>query len=188
MGNSNTQHRRGRLHYDTPQIATSDNGVIGASGTTYDQNGNVDGQIGAPRTLSWNENFYTDPLVNQIASTFIDLAQSFEDLLGGNPSNNDTSVEWFGIGTLLLRNLSGTTGVPGTCAKKGGIEFRLRLYFFLPFISLSSRRPIGIVRHWYQRTGSLHQIKGGVPSPSAQPARFGPTENVGQFLLVVGSS
>src|ERR1700727_280432 len=31
---------------DTPQIATADGGVIGASGTTYDQNGNANGQVG----------------------------------------------------------------------------------------------------------------------------------------------
>ncbi len=30
---------------DTPQIATADGGVIGASGTTYDQNGKANGQV-----------------------------------------------------------------------------------------------------------------------------------------------
>jgi hypothetical protein len=106
---------------DYPQIATADGGVIGASGITYDNQGRADGQIGTPRTMSWNENFYTDGPVDQIASAFINLASSFEDSSGGNPSGNNTSTEWFGIGTLLLRNLSGATGVPGTCADEGGI-------------------------------------------------------------------
>jgi hypothetical protein len=106
---------------DAPQIATSNNGVIGASGTTYDQNGNVDGQSGIPLTLSWTGNSYKLGSVDHVAASFIDLAQSFENLLGGNPSNNKTSREWFGIGTLLLRNLSGASGVPGTCAKEGAV-------------------------------------------------------------------
>jgi hypothetical protein len=38
---------------DSPQIATAGGGVIGASGTTYDQNGNVTGQIVNMRTRSW---------------------------------------------------------------------------------------------------------------------------------------
>jgi hypothetical protein len=41
--------------YDMPKIATSDNGVIGASGTTNDQNGNVTGQIANLPTQSGQE-------------------------------------------------------------------------------------------------------------------------------------
>jgi len=44
---------------DSPQIATADNGVIGASGTTYDQNGNVTGQGNLPGTPSWQGFMYS---------------------------------------------------------------------------------------------------------------------------------
>ena len=42
---------------DTPQIATADGGVIGQSGTTYDQNGNATGQVSVP-ILSWTGTAY----------------------------------------------------------------------------------------------------------------------------------
>ena len=67
--------------------------MIGASGTTYDQNGNVTGELGTPPTLSCTGNSYTNGPLNQIVSTFIDLALSFEGIPGGNPSENDTSAE-----------------------------------------------------------------------------------------------
>jgi hypothetical protein len=50
---------------DTPQIATSDGGVIGSSGTTYDQNGNVTGQAPLP-VQSWAGYAYTDGPVDQV--------------------------------------------------------------------------------------------------------------------------
>jgi hypothetical protein len=40
---------------DSPQIATSDGGVIGASGTTYDQYGNVTGQLATVAIQSWTQ-------------------------------------------------------------------------------------------------------------------------------------
>lgn len=42
---------------DTPQIATADDGVIGASGTTYDSNGHATGQFVDPND-SWTGNTY----------------------------------------------------------------------------------------------------------------------------------
>ena len=76
---------------DTPQIATADNGVIGASGTTYDQNGNVDGQV-SMTTQSWAGNSYQVGSVDQIASNLINFAGSFWPQLGANASGNSAAV------------------------------------------------------------------------------------------------
>jgi hypothetical protein len=46
---------------DSPQIATADGGVIGASGITYDDQGRADGQVALP-IQSWTGNGYqNDP-------------------------------------------------------------------------------------------------------------------------------
>jgi hypothetical protein len=71
---------------DTPQIATSDGGVIGASGTTYDQYGNADGQTAIGITQSWTGNAYQGPAVTQVASAPTDLTTSYAAVSGGNPS------------------------------------------------------------------------------------------------------
>jgi hypothetical protein len=76
---------------DTPQIATSNGGVIGASGTTYDQNGNVDGQIGTPLTQSWSGNSYKLGSVDQVAAMPIQPAGSFWPFQSANVSANSTA-------------------------------------------------------------------------------------------------
>jgi hypothetical protein len=76
---------------DTPQIATSDNGVIGTSGIAYDQSGNVDGYISTQTTFSWLENGYEGAaLVNSLPP---DYASTFAALPQGNPSATGTSVQ-----------------------------------------------------------------------------------------------
>ena len=62
---------------DQPQIATDDNGVIGQSGITYDQNGNATGQIANLPTYSWPLNAYRLGSIDQIVQTLPDLAISF---------------------------------------------------------------------------------------------------------------
>jgi hypothetical protein len=71
---------------DSPQIATADNGVIGASGTTYDQNGNVDGLIANMPTQSWLGYAYQLGPINQVSFEPTDDALSFWSSIGGNPS------------------------------------------------------------------------------------------------------
>jgi hypothetical protein len=61
---------------DAPQIATPDNGVIGQSGTTYDQNGNVTGQISLV-TQSWPGYAYQDGPVSQFLSRMVSTAKGF---------------------------------------------------------------------------------------------------------------
>jgi hypothetical protein len=61
---------------DTPQIATADGGVIGASGITYDSNGNASGETSLP-TYSWTGAAYTDGPVNQIVAMYPNTATSF---------------------------------------------------------------------------------------------------------------
>ncbi len=64
---------------------------IGASGTTYDQDGNVDGQV-SMTTQSWAGNSYQVGSVDQIASNLINLAGSFWPQLGANASGNSAAV------------------------------------------------------------------------------------------------
>ena len=70
---------------DSPKIATADGGVIGASGITYDSNGNATDQIGLP-IQSWTGNGYTDGPVDQVVFTPTAYATSFAPVNGGNPS------------------------------------------------------------------------------------------------------
>src|ERR1700740_1705322 len=77
---------------DVPQIATSDNGVVGASGTTYDHNGNVSGKLATLSTPSWTGNSYQLGSVEQVVDAPVEPAVSFEAYQGGNPSTQGTSV------------------------------------------------------------------------------------------------
>ena len=80
---------------DTPQIATSGGGVIGASGTTYDQNGNVTGQTSNMPTQSWTGNSYQLGSVDQVAATLLVDATSFWPRTFGNPSTISTASQRF---------------------------------------------------------------------------------------------
>ncbi|MFZ0308794.1 MAG: IPT/TIG domain-containing protein [Candidatus Sulfotelmatobacter sp.] len=90
---------------DTPQIATADGGVIGASGTTYDQNGNVDGQISSlspPSTQSnggqwpsWTANTYAlnSQSLASVAATPLSFAPDFAAVVGLNISGGGTAIK-----------------------------------------------------------------------------------------------
>ncbi len=75
---------------EQPQIATEDGGVIGQSGTIYDQNGNATGQINPP-TYSWLGNSYRIGSVEQTVTNIINLAASWWPFAGGNASGNGTA-------------------------------------------------------------------------------------------------
>jgi len=70
---------------DTPQIATSDGGVIGTSGITYDQNGNADGQLANLPTQSFIGNDYKLGSINQVLDTPYNYTTSYAATAGGNP-------------------------------------------------------------------------------------------------------
>jgi uncharacterized protein YjdB len=70
---------------DSPRITTVDNGVIGASGITYDSTGNATGETVNP-IGSWLGNSYQFGSIEQVASTPIAYAASFAAVQGGNPS------------------------------------------------------------------------------------------------------
>ncbi len=79
---------------DYPTIATSDGGVIGQSGTTYDQNGNVTGRGDLPGLYSWIGGWYGISSASAIQASFypaIDVADSFAAFAQGNSSQNRTA-------------------------------------------------------------------------------------------------
>ena len=94
---------------DTPQIATSDNGVIGASGTTYDQNGNITGQTvtltpnpsqssggqwpGWMANLTGSSYSAASGVAMALASAPITYATNFASLPGGNSSTQGTAIQ-----------------------------------------------------------------------------------------------
>jgi hypothetical protein len=81
----------------SPQVATSDNGVIATSqsgqAVTFDQNGNQSGQMASLLMQSWTANEYQLGSTESIAVPTIDLAASFSPVLGGNPSSPGTAIE-----------------------------------------------------------------------------------------------
>lgn len=84
---------------DQPQIATADGGVIGQSGTTYDQNGNVTGTSQAPGGVpDWSGQFYSvgSSGVQQLYS-WVGYGAGFWSVAGSNPSGVSTSVVNVGL-------------------------------------------------------------------------------------------
>jgi hypothetical protein len=76
---------------DIPQIATADRGVIGASGITYDENGNANGKI-VNLNQSWNENTYQLGSVERVMlPPIIPPAPSYWSFSNANQSGNHTS-------------------------------------------------------------------------------------------------
>jgi hypothetical protein len=71
---------------DTPQIASLGGGVIAASGTTYDPNGNVTGQIANMPTQSWLSFAYQVGSIDQVSFEPIPEDLSFWSSVDGNPS------------------------------------------------------------------------------------------------------
>ncbi|MGA8440662.1 MAG: hypothetical protein WB714_20725 [Candidatus Sulfotelmatobacter sp.] len=100
---------------DTPQIATSDNGVIGASGTTYDQGGNATGQLGTLPTYSW-KGAYIDGPVQSVADPLTNVATTIGSFFGGSPTGGRTAVPvnsielfWCGISSRFSGTCSPST-------------------------------------------------------------------------------
>jgi hypothetical protein len=74
---------------DTPQIATSNNGVIGASGIVYDQSGDTTGQLANMPTYSW-KGAYQLGSVESVSPDFdlAGIATSFAPVPNGNLAGN----------------------------------------------------------------------------------------------------
>ena len=103
---------------DTPYIATADGGVIGQSGTTYDQNGNVTGTMGTLPTYSWTQNWYSSAggRAAALALPVVEWATSYTAMEGGNPSANGTAVgvaeSGEGMPVFALRNRGPSCQLP----------------------------------------------------------------------------
>jgi len=83
----------------TPQVATSDGGVIATSSsgqaTTFDQNGNQTGQLAGLFVESWTANAYQLGSIEQIEAGPLPNASdsSYSQMSGANPSKNSTSLQ-----------------------------------------------------------------------------------------------
>jgi len=84
---------------DTPQMTTSDGGIIGMSGTTYDPTGNVVGQINRMPTYSWIGKAYLLGSVESVVATppmdseVGDWMYSFWAFLKSSVSGNNTAPQ-----------------------------------------------------------------------------------------------
>jgi hypothetical protein len=76
---------------ENPQIATADGGVIGQSGTVYDQDGRATGMVDTP-TQSWLGYAYQVGSVDQVFMPPLFVAMSFWPFSGANNSQNGTAV------------------------------------------------------------------------------------------------
>lgn len=85
---------------ETPQIATADGGVIGRSGTTYDQSGNATGQgiLNGNTLPGWLGNVLGTAYsaqgnaVVQVVGPYTSYATTFAAFAGGNESSNLTAI------------------------------------------------------------------------------------------------
>jgi hypothetical protein len=89
---------------DTPRIATAGGGVIGASGTTYDQNGNVTGQMASLPIQSWTWNDYEIGSINQVAGLSVLLDASFQTHQGGQYVPGTASIPVDSIANTEVKN------------------------------------------------------------------------------------
>jgi hypothetical protein len=104
---------------EAPLMATTDGGVIGASGVTYDQNGSATGMVETP-TYSW-KGAYTDGPVDSIVPQF-DLAlmsTSFAAVPGGNLTGNGFYMQHHTFGLVFCGPAPGD----GTCSSTPNVTF-----------------------------------------------------------------
>jgi hypothetical protein len=102
---------------ETPQIATADGGVIGASGTTYDAGGNATGSVGPLPTYSWLGNAYQDGPVEQAMAQTVYYALSWRAAQGGNQAHTGTAE-----GQQKYPELRSCNDKGGNCAVANGAE------------------------------------------------------------------
>lgn len=79
---------------EQPEIATDDGGLIGESGTTYDQGGNATGQV-LSLTQSWigNTYIYTNGPLRRVSNLPAELAAGFASAQGSTLSKNGTAAQ-----------------------------------------------------------------------------------------------
>lgn len=94
---------------DSPQIATSDGGVVGTSGTTYDQHGKVTGQIAQMPTYSWKAAYQLGS-ADSVAVPLPSLPPTIGAFAGGSPIGKGTAIAVHSIGLFWCGS-----GFSGTC-------------------------------------------------------------------------
>jgi hypothetical protein len=99
---------------ETPQIATSDGGVIAESGTVYDQNGNATTQFGTLPTYSWKGAYKIGSIVSTLANfDLASMATTFAAVPGGNFTGNGFSLHNHTFGLKFCGAFA--TGSDGGC-------------------------------------------------------------------------
>ena len=93
---------------DSPQIATADGGVVGASGITYDSQGNATGQVANLPTKGWfGDSYQVAGSLQSIEPVPVNPAESDWAFLGGSPSG---AGEQGGTAAKDVFSLGGPTG------------------------------------------------------------------------------
>jgi len=88
---------------DSPQIATSDGGVIGSSGVSYDHEGKAAGQLATMPTYSW-KGAYELGSIESWSIPWPDLATTLANIAGGNFTGNGTAAPTHQIGLVWCDN------------------------------------------------------------------------------------
>ena len=97
---------------DTPRMATVGGGITGASGMTYDRNGNANGQVASGITQSWlGYTYQASPSLSLIANASMTPDPSFSPFQHANQSVNDTAKQQVSA-DLILRYGSNLTVSP----------------------------------------------------------------------------
>jgi len=108
---------------DTPQIATLGGGVIGASGSTYDPNGNVTGQVANLLIQSWKGTYGIGSVKSFYALLANIESDSYTAVAGGNFTGNGTGQHLATIGLFWC----GTGyGEVGACSGVGAPDVQWR--------------------------------------------------------------
>lgn len=89
---------------DTPQMVTLSGGVIGTSGTTYNENGSVDGELALQTVQSWTGSNYQlgSGSINQVSNAYNQPDPSFAPFDLANQSTTNTATQQVSV-TFTLR-------------------------------------------------------------------------------------
>ena len=122
---------------DTPQLTTVGGGVVGTSGTTYDQNGNVTGQLGSLPTYSWKGAYQLGSADNVVPGLdIVVMAATYAATRGGNLTGNGFSLRHRTFGIIFCNNGPGGDGTCPVAAQKSPPQVTPMKFVYLPGVQI----------------------------------------------------